>query len=102
MIFNTKTLAILIIGFLMVLWYCMALGYMYQQIGNSDDFSSYSNRWGLILGVAMLGCIALAVGITALGVVWLGIENAALTSIVVAVLALGASISSLSVAAIGH
>jgi len=80
----------------------MVLGYMYQQIGNSDDFSSYANRWALILGWGMSSCIALAIGITLLAILWMGFENTAIISIVMAVLALGASISSLSISSIGH
>ena len=92
------------IGFIILVWYVMVFGYMYVNIGNRDDFSSYSNQLGIILGFAMLGCIVLACGMIAfVGAVFEFDVNATIIlSIVISSLAVGASVASLAIASIIH
>jgi hypothetical protein len=102
MIFDFYTILILCFAGGFVLWYSMVMGYMYPKIGNSDDFPSYINGMGIILGVAMLGCIALAAGITTLSILWLDLDTTSILTVVIAILAFGASVSALSIASIMH
>jgi hypothetical protein len=91
-------------GFLLLLWHTMIFGYMYVNIGNSDDFSSYTNQLGMVLGVSMLGCIALAFGILALltPVFKFTTDANVIVSILISCLAVGASVSALAIASITH
>jgi hypothetical protein len=80
---------------------------MYPMIGNSDDYSTYSfsgnpHLTGMILGVSMLGCLAIAGGVALLSALWLSPDTASIITIMMAVLAVGASITGVSVASITH
>jgi hypothetical protein len=99
---NGMTILILVIGLLFVVWFCMAMGYTYVNIGNSDDFASYSNQLGMILGISMLGCIALAVGVLLLSFQWSSIETTAMLTIIISILSIALSVTALSVASITH
>jgi hypothetical protein len=96
------TIILLVVGIISIIWYCIAMGYTFVNIGNSDDFSSYANQLGTILGVSMVGCIALAIGVTLLSFQWTSIETTAIMTILISILALGLSVSALAVAAITH
>jgi len=96
------TILILVVGSVFVLWFCIAMGYTYVNIGNSDDFASYSNQLGMILGVSMLGCIALAVGVLLLSFQWSSIETTAMLTIIISILSIALSVTALSVASITH
>jgi hypothetical protein len=50
----------------------------------------------------MLGCIALAIGVTLLSFQWTSIETTAIMTILISILSLGLSVSALAVAAITH
>jgi hypothetical protein len=107
MIFNATTLLLLLIGFLLLLWYCMVLGYMYPMIGNADtqpfySFVGNSHLTGMILGTCMLGCMALGAGAVILSSMWLEIDMVATIAVSMAILAFGASMSALSIASISH
>jgi hypothetical protein len=107
MIFDFTTILILCVGILLLLWYSIIIGYMYPMIGNSDDYSTYSfsgnpHLTGMILGVSMLGCLAIAGGVSLLSAVWLNPDIASILTIIMSVLALGASITAVSVASFTH
>ena len=94
-------------GILLLLWYAIIIGYMYPMIGNSDDYSTYSfsgnsHLTGMILGVSMLGCLAIAGGVSLLSALWLSPDTASMITIIMAVLAIGGSIAAISVASITH
>ena len=93
-----------IVGGILLIWYVMVFGYMYTNIGNSNDFSSYSDLLGTILGFAMLGCIVLACGMIALlGAIFeFNINATVIMSILISSLAVGASVASLAIASIIH
>jgi hypothetical protein len=93
-----------VVGGILLLWYVMVFGYMYVNIGNSDDFASYSNQLGVILGFAMLGTIVMACGMMALiGAVFeFNIDATIILTIVISSLAVGASVASLAIASIIH
>jgi len=102
MLFDAVTYYILGFGCVFVLWYSMVFGYMYTLIANQDDFATYYNRWGMILGVGMLGCIALAIGMTMICAIWLDMDTTAVIGVAVATLAFGASVSGLAISSIIH
>jgi len=104
MIFDTYTIIILVFAFIFILWWGLALGAMFPMIGNGDDFSSYndSHVWGMILGVGVLGCLALGFGSMALSIYWLDKETVPTVTLVASVLAIGASVSALSIGAISR
>jgi len=107
MIFDFTTILILCVGILLLLWYAIIIGYMYPMIGNSDDYSTYSfsgnsHLTGMILGVSMLGCLAIAGGVSLLSALWLSPDTASMITIIMAVLAIGGSIAAISVASITH
>jgi len=101
---NISLIIAYIAGFLFLLWHTMIFGYMYVNIGNSDDFSSYTNQLGMVLGVSMLGCIALAFGVIALltPVFKFTTDANVIVSILISCLAVGASVSALAIASITH
>ena len=101
---NMSGIIAYIIGFVLLLLYIMIYGSMYITIGNSTDFSAYSNQLGLILGFGMLGCIALAGGMIAfVGAVFeFNVTATIMLSIVISSLAVGASVAALSIASITH
>jgi len=107
MIFNFTTILILCVGALLLLWYAIIIGYMYPMIGNSDDFSTYTfsgnpHLTGMILGVSMLGCLAIAGGVALLSALWLSPDTASIITIIMSVLAIGASITALSIGSLTH
>jgi hypothetical protein len=101
---NLQGIIAYIAGVALLIWYVMVFGYMYINIGNSNDFSSYSDLLGTILAFAMLGCIALACAMMAfLGAVFeFNINATVIMSILISSLAVGASVASLSIASIIH
>ena len=99
---SVTTILILVFGLAFVLWFCMAMGYTYVNIGNSDDFASYANQLGMILGVSMLGCIALAVGVLLLSFQWSSIAPTAMLTIIISIISICLSVTGLSVASITH
>ena len=101
---NISIIIAYVVGFLFMLWYTMIFGYMYVNIGNSDDFSSYTNQLGIILGVAMLGCIALGFGVLMLltPVFKFTTDANVIVSILISCLAVGASVAALAIASITH
>jgi len=101
---NISGIVAYVIGFVLLLLYIMIYGSMYITIGNSTDFSAYSNQLGLILGFGMLGCIALAGGMIAfIGAVFeFNINATVILSIVISSLAVGASVAALAIASITH
>ena len=92
------------VGGIFLLCYVMVFGKMYGNIGNSNDFTSYSDKIGMILGFAMLGCIVLALGMLAfIGAVFeFDIKTTIVISILISSLAAGASVASLGIASIIH
>ena len=101
---NISGIVAYIFGFLLLLFYVMVYGYMYVNIGNTDDFSTYSNQLGIILGFSMLGCIVFACGMVAfVGAVFeFNINATVILSIVLSCLAVGASVSALAISSITH
>jgi hypothetical protein len=92
------------IGCVLLVWYIVLFGCMYVNIGNSNDYSFYTDQLGTILGFAILGCIALAFGMIAfVGAVFeFNINATVILSIVISSLAVGASVASLGISSIIH
>jgi len=101
---NISIIIAYVVGFLFMLWYTMIFGYMYVNIGSSDDFSSYTNQLGMILGLGMLGCISLGFGILLFltPVFKFTTDANVIVSILISSLAIGASVAALAIASITH
>ena len=99
---NISGIVAYVIGFVLLLLYIMIYGSMYIIIGNSTDYSAYSNQLGIILGFGMLGCIALAGGMIAfVGAVFeFNVNTTIILSIVLSSLAVGTSTAALAIASI--
>ena len=92
------------IGSLLLIWHIILIGYMYVLIGDTIDFAAYQRQLGMVLGFCMLGCAVLPIGVFLIVVYGLqmSIDATAILSIVIACLAVGFSVASMSIASITH
>jgi len=87
---------------LLTFWYAIIFGYLYQNIGNTDDHPIMIQMLPLILAVGLVGCFLIALTVAALCFVYFSVDNAAILNIGISTLAIGTSVSALSISAIAH
>jgi uncharacterized membrane protein len=93
-----------VVGIGALVWFGIAMGYTYFNTGTKNNTMdpSLSHQLGLIIGVAFLGTLILAVGLIIITYQWVDIWNKAIIGILFGFLALGLSVTGMSVASITH
>jgi hypothetical protein len=93
-----------IVGLVGVIWYGIAMGYTYINTGTKgaamDD--NLSHQVALIIAVAILGTFILAIGLIIITYRWVDIWSKSLIGILLAFIAMGLSVSAMSIAALTH
>ena len=104
MAFEGYEIPIGIVGLALIVWYGIAMGYTYLFTGTKNNTMdpSLSHQLGLIIGVAFLGTLILAVGLIILTYRWVDIWAKSLIGILLGFIALGLSVSAMSIAALTH
>ena len=92
------------VGIAALTWFGIAMVYTYFNTGTKNNTMdpSLSHQLGLIIGVAFLGTLILAVGLIIITYQWVDIWNKAIIGIILGFLALGLSVTGMSVASITH
>jgi len=85
-----------------IAWFCIAMWYTYINIGSSDSFNAFSKQLASILGVSLLSCIALIIGLALLSIQWSSLQNSAYLAIGISTVALACSSAAMTIASLTH
>jgi len=104
MAFEGYEILIGLVGLGLLVWYGFAMGYTYLRTGTKNNTMdpTLSHQLGLIMGVAFLGTLILAVGLIILTYRWVDIWAKSLIGILLGFIALGLSVSAMSIASLTH
>jgi hypothetical protein len=93
-----------VVGLAGVIWYGVAMGYTYLYTGTKNNTMdpNLSHQLALIIGVAFLGTLILAVGLIVITYRWVDIWSKSLIGILFGFIAMGMTVSAMSIAALTH
>ena len=87
-----------------ITWFCLAMAYTYPLIGanNSRDIPGFTKQIGMTIASALLGCIALIIGLILLSAQWANVQSTAYLIIIISTITLGCIAAAMSIAGITH
>jgi hypothetical protein len=104
MAFEGFEIPIGIVGLILIIWYGIAMNFTYLRTGTKNNTMdpTLSHQLSLIIGVSFLGTLILAVGLIILTYRWVDIWAKSLIGILLGFIAMGLSVSAMSIASLTH
>jgi len=89
-------------GLILIAVFCVGMWYINSKIDIGRSYADLKSQLASVLGVSLLGSIALIIALVLLSIQWSSIENSAYLALLISTIALLCSSSAMTISGVTH